>query len=280
MKNTALITGATSGLGCAAALALGKQGWRVLVVGRDPARGQEVVTQIAAAGGEAEFLAADLFSLADVRRLASEVEKRAPELHLLVNNAGGTFGARELTVDGLEKTFALNVVTPFVLTEGLIKSLSAAKGRVVNVATGVPSNTKAAVDDLPTGAAGLGGYTRAKLAVIALTKEQQQRLAPWGITVVSIHPGIIPNTRFGEGVMPAAVRALAGGVAKVFGVASTLDQAAQRYLAAGTGAVEPGAHYAMGSLNPGPALANEQQFRSALWSKLTSLTHSPGSHVN
>jgi hypothetical protein len=272
MKNTALITGATSGLGGAAALALGKLGWRVLVVGRDPTRGGEVVEQITRAQGEAEFLPADLFSLADVRRLAGEVERRAPELQLLINNAGGTFGARELTVDGLEKTFALNVVTPFVLTEGLTQALSRGKGRVVNVATGVPTNARATVDDLPTGDAGLGGYTRAKLAVIALTREQQQRLAPWGITVVSIHPGIIPNTRFGEGAMPGAVRAIASGVAKLLGFASTLDEATERYLAAGTGTVEPGAHYAMGKLHPGPVLASQPEFRSTLWTTLTSVS--------
>ncbi len=273
MKNTALITGATSGLGSAAAIALGKQGWRVLVVGRDPSRGEAVVNAVKEAGGESEFLQADLFSLTDVKRLGGEVARRVPVLQLLVNNAGGTFGTRELTVDGLEKTFALNVVTPFVLTEALLEPLAAAKGRVVNVATGVPRAAKASVDELPTGGAGLGAYTRAKLAVIALTKEQQARLGPKGITVVSIHPGIIPNTRFGEGVMPAPVRAFAGGIAKLFRFASTLDQAAERYVAAGTGSVEPGAHYAQGKLATGPALANEPHFRTALWAKLTALGH-------
>jgi len=94
---TAVVTGATSGLGEAAALALAKAGYRVLVVGRDEARGADVVSRARAAGSEAELLTADLFSLSDVRRLAREIKARAPSLDLLVNNAGGTFGAKQLT---------------------------------------------------------------------------------------------------------------------------------------------------------------------------------------
>ena len=125
---TAAVTGATSGLGQAAALALGQAGWRVLVIGRDASRGAEVAKQ---AGNGSEFLRADLFSLADVRRLALEVKSRAPALQLLVNNAGGVFSKGAPTVDGLERTFALNVAAPFTLTEGLLDALEAGAGRVV-----------------------------------------------------------------------------------------------------------------------------------------------------
>src|SRR4051812_3753305 len=197
-RKTAVITGATSGLGAAAAVALAKAGWRVLLVGRDAARGAEVATQAKAAGGEAEFLSADLMSLADVRRLAREIRSRAPALDLLVNNAGGTFGPKQLTVDGIERTFALNVAAPFALTEALVEPLAAAKGRVLNVVTGVPKGAKTTLDQL-TGdksSAGMQSYIRSKLALLMLTIEQQRRYGARGITAVSLHPGVIPNTGF------------------------------------------------------------------------------------
>jgi hypothetical protein len=98
-------TAGTSGLGEAAAEALARHGYRVVIVGRDTARGAAVVRRIKAAGGEAEMLVADLFSLADVRRLAKDIEARAPKLDLLVNNAGGSFNRIEQTGDGFERTF-------------------------------------------------------------------------------------------------------------------------------------------------------------------------------
>jgi len=268
-KRTAVVTGATSGLGEAAAVALAKAGWRVLVVGRDAARGAEVVARAKAAGGEAEFLAADLLSLADVRRVAREIRARAPSLELLVNNAGGTFGPKELTGDGLERTFALNVAAPFVLTEALVEALGAGHGRVLNIVTGVPKGAKATMDQLAgaESGAGMSSYIRAKLALGALTHEQQRRYASKGITAVSLHPGVIPGTGFGQD-MPAFLRSFGGGVAKLFGFASTHEQAADRYVQVGTGPVEPAGFYAQGKLEPAPVQAQDPAFAGQLWSKL------------
>src|SRR6185369_2367979 len=174
-KRTAIVTGATSGLGAAAAVALAREGYRVILVGRDAARGAEVVARVKEAGGEGEVVTGDLFSLAGLRKLGAELAGRAPRLDLLVNNAGGTFGAKVLTEDGLERTFALNVLAPHALTEALIPSLAAAKGRVLNVVTGVPKKAKTTLDELAgdRSSAGVGSYTRAKLALGVLTKEQQ-----------------------------------------------------------------------------------------------------------
>ncbi len=112
---TAVVTGGTSGLGEAAALALAAKGYCVLIVGRDAARGRAVVDAARAKGGTAELLAADLFTVAGVRGLAAEILKRTPRVDLVVNNTGGTFGQTLLTEDGLERTFALNVMAPFML---------------------------------------------------------------------------------------------------------------------------------------------------------------------
>lgn len=272
-RKTAVITGATSGLGQNAAVALAKAGFRVLVVGRDAARGAEVVAAAKGAGGDAEFLAADLLSLADVRRLAREIKQRAPAIDLLVNNAGGTFGPKQLTKDGLERTFALNVAAPFALTEALIEPLAAAKGRILNVVTGVPKGAKTTLEQL-TGDksdAGMQSYVRNKLALLMLTIEQQRRHGSRGITAVSLHPGVIPDTRFGQ-EMPAFMRAVGPFIARLFGIASTPDQAAERYVRVGTGPVEPGGFYAEGTLKEAPTQAQDQAFTGALWAHLGAVT--------
>lgn len=266
---TALVTGGTSGLGEAAAVALARAGWRVLVVGRDPARGAEVVAKLKSAGGDGEFLPADLFSVAGVKALAQTVREKSPSLDLLVNNAGGTFGSRSVTANGLERTFALNVAAPFVLTDSLIEPLAAARGRVVNIVTGVPDGATATLDQLagPGASAGMGAYVKSKLALGALTREQQRRYGARGITAVSLHPGIIPGTGFGQD-MPAALRSVMGWFARVVGLASTLEQAADRYVQVGTGAVEAGGFYKEGKLTPAPRQAQDPAFGTALWARL------------
>ena len=271
-KMTAVVTGGTSGLGEAAALALAAQGFRVLVVGRDEARGAEVVARAKAAGGEVELVRGDMFTKAGVRSLAQAIAKSAPSIDLLVNNAGGTFGKKTLTEDGFELTFALNVLAPFVLTDALLPQLAAAKGRVVNLVTNIPKGAKTTLEDLSgkTAGAGLGSYSRNKLALLALTKEQQRHYATEGVTAVSLHPGVIPGTRFGQD-MPAFLRNFGGFVARLFGFASTLDDAAQRYVLVGTGQVEGGAFYKEGKLAPPPTLADDPAFSAQLWTHLEGL---------
>ncbi len=271
-QKTAVVTGATSGLGQAAALALAAEGWRVIIIGRELGRGAEVVAQAKAAGGSAEFLSADLFSLADVKRLARDIAAMTDTLHLLINNAGGTFGTRALTGDGLERTFALNVAAPFVLTEGLLPLLEKGKGRVLNVVTGVPNGAKATLDQLTgdNAAAGLQSYIRSKLALLALTREQQKRFASRGVTAVCLHPGIIPGTRFGQDT-PKVVRVIMEAVGKVIGLMSTLEEAADRYVKVGTQAVEGGGFYKQGVLTAPPKLAGDEAFGSQLWTKLESV---------
>ena len=117
---TALVTGATDGVGRVVAAALGKDGWRVLVHGRDRKRGEALVQEIGQAGGSATFLQADLASLAEVRRLADEVQSAMDRLDLLINNAGigtaGTVAGRQTSIDGHELRFAVNYLAGFLLT--------------------------------------------------------------------------------------------------------------------------------------------------------------------
>jgi NAD(P)-dependent dehydrogenase (short-subunit alcohol dehydrogenase family) len=264
-QKTAVVTGATSGLGEAAALSLARAGHRVLVVGRDPARGAEVVRRAREEGGEAEFLAADLFSLADVARLAAAIREKAPSLDLLVNNAGGSFNALSRTKDGFERTFALNVAAPYALVEALLEPLAKAHGRVVNVVTGVPRKARATLAELvgPGAKAGMGGYIRAKLALLTLTRAWQRRYGARGVTFVALHPGIIPGTRFGA-EMPAWVRAIGEAIARLFRLSSTRDQAAARYLRVAIEPVDAGGFYYEGALRPPPLQAEDETFAEGL----------------
>src|SRR5262245_53407991 len=127
MAKTALVTGATDGVGRVVAKALAREGWHVLAHGRDKARGASLVKEIEQAGGSATFLAADLASLAETRRLAAEVRKATDRLELLINNAGiGTAGdtpGRQVSADGHELRFAVNYLAGFLLTHELLPLL-------------------------------------------------------------------------------------------------------------------------------------------------------------
>jgi NAD(P)-dependent dehydrogenase (short-subunit alcohol dehydrogenase family) len=266
---TAVITGGTSGLGEAAAFALAKAGWQVHIVGRDLNRAKNVMSK---AGSNIRFYQADLFSLADVTRLADTLLVAVPKLDLLINNAGGTFREKIFTIDGLERTFALNVATPFTLAQALLPSLVGAKGRVLNITTGVPKNATVTLDQLngSKASSGMQSYIRNKLALIAVTQEQAKRYAAFGVTSVALHPGIIPGTRFG-GELPKAMLAVGGFMTKLLGLATTLDQAAERFVTIGTGHVKSGGYYKEGKLSLAPASIDDPAFTRSLWMMLESL---------
>jgi NAD(P)-dependent dehydrogenase (short-subunit alcohol dehydrogenase family) len=269
---TAVVTGATSGLGRAAAQALAQRGFRVILVGRDAARGAEAVEAITAAGGRAELVLGDLMTVAGAQAIAAEIRQRAPRLDLLVNNAGGSFSRDERTVDGLERTFALNVVAPFVLTESLLPALEAARGRVVNVVTGVPKGAKTTVDAIAGEKArpGMQSYIRNKLALLTLTIELQRRYGARGVSFASLHPGVIPGTRFGS-ELPAFLQKMGPFVARLLRIASTLDEAAERFVKVGTEAVEQGGFYYEGELRQAPRQAQDPAFAASLRSTLEGL---------
>lgn len=268
-RKIAVITGATSGLGEAASLALAREGFDIIAVGRDAERGASVVERARALGASAEFVAADLFSRSDVDRLAKVLREKAPRLDVLVNNAGGSFVRDARTADGLERTVALNLDAAWRLTEGLLGSLEAAKGRVINVVTGLQNFMKASTEQLfgAQATAGNGQYIRAKLALMAVTLEQQRRYGSRGVTFVALHPGIIPETRFGS-EMPAIMRKLGPFIARLFRLASTPAQAAARYVWLAKDAVEPGGFYYEGKLRAAPRFATDAVFAAAVWSAL------------
>jgi NAD(P)-dependent dehydrogenase (short-subunit alcohol dehydrogenase family) len=238
----ALVTGATSGIGRAAAISLVHRSYRIIAVGRDANRGVEAVDELERVGAGGGFLPCDLLDLADVHRLAHVLTEHHRRIDVLLNNAGGTFRAKALTQDGIERTFALNVVAPYVLTAALLSPLRAGEGRVVNVVTQVSARTRLDIDGLtdPPRYNAFAAYSRAELALMALTLEQAARYAEAGITPVAVHPGIVFGTRFGND-LPAWLNRLGPIAARLLRrPTSTVDEAGDRLAYAATAAIDSG----------------------------------------
>ena len=197
-----VITGATSGIGRAAAEQLASLGARLVIVARDPARGAAARDEIVAATGNREVALeiADLASQRQVRELAARLLAAEPEIHVLVNNAGLALGERRLTEDGLEETFAVNHLAPFLLTNLLLERLrGSSPARVVTVASAAHRGAAIPFDDL-NGERGFSGwiaYGWTKLANILFSTELARRLDGSGVTANCLHPGVVA-TGFGR----------------------------------------------------------------------------------
>lgn len=197
-----LITGATSGIGLVAARELASKGARVVLVGRDPGRCAAAVAQIQTQTGnrDVEALLADLSSQEQIRGLAQQFRERHARLDVLVNNAGGIWMTRQLTVDGLEMTFAVNHIAYFMLTQRLLDMLKAsAPARVVSVSSDAHRRGTMDFDDL-MGERHYGGwraYCQSKLANLLFTYELARQLEGTGVTADALHPGWVA-TGFGS----------------------------------------------------------------------------------
>lgn len=200
---TVLITGANSGIGKAAATELAKQGARIVMVCRDPDRGETARAEImrASDSDDVDLLITDLASQAEIRQLAAEFKATYDRLDVLVNNAGVINGSRTLTVDGLESTFALNHLAYFLLTHELLDVLKASPpARIINVASMGHKLGTIDFDDLQAEKRydSLKAYNQSKLANILFTYELARRLAGSDLTTNCLHPGVVA-TNFGAG---------------------------------------------------------------------------------
>jgi retinol dehydrogenase-14 len=197
---TVLITGATGGIGKATALGLAAMGAHLAITGRDLGRTDTAAREIrAAGGGQVDVFVADLSSRAKVRRLADEVLQRLPRLDVLVNNVGGYWNTRHVTADGLERTFALNHLAPFLLTNLLLDRLrDSAPARVVTVSSHAHTGGRIDFDDLQgeRSYSGARAYNQSKLANVLFTYELGRRLQGTSVTANALHPGVV-RTSFG-----------------------------------------------------------------------------------
>lgn len=205
---TVVITGATSGLGLSTARSLATLGARVVMVGRDPDKAENARAEVAAASGNDDLSVqiADLGLMSDVRDLAGRLLEAEDAIHVLINNAAILPAERKLTVEGLEQTFATDLLSPYLLTELLLPRLRAsAPSRIINVLSGGMYLSGLEVDDLENERGHFDGsraYARAKRALMVLTEQWAEELAGCGVAVNAMHPGWA-DTPGVEGSLPA-----------------------------------------------------------------------------
>ena len=204
MHNTrqiCLITGATAGIGKAAAIILAAQGLEMVLTGRNVVKLQNVVDQIRAqTGNEAvHTLVADFSDLQQVRQLAHQFNEQFPRLDILINNAGAYFNMRHRTTYRVEKTFLVNHLAPFLLTNLLLDRLQdSPSARIINVSSGSHLNAQLDLDDLNFDRFyfGFWAYGRSKLANILFTYELARRIKDGHVTVNALHPGRVGTDIF------------------------------------------------------------------------------------
>jgi NAD(P)-dependent dehydrogenase (short-subunit alcohol dehydrogenase family) len=220
LGKTVLVTGANTGIGLETAAGLAAQGAKVVITARDMAKGRTAVGEITSRHPDAsvDVMQLDLAKLSDVRRFAKDFSERHPKLDVLINNAGLVLDKRSLTEDGLETTFQVNHLGPFLLTNLLLDNLkAAAPSRIVNVASTAHRSATIDFDDLQTerGYRSMRAYAKSKLCNILFTRELARRLAGTGVTANSLHPGTV-RTGFGRDGDVSGIFALGIKIGGVF----------------------------------------------------------------
>jgi len=192
-----VVTGATRGLGLATSIALAGMGANVVLLGRDPERGEQAaqrVREAAAPGADASFVELDLASLASVLAAAAEIASRHDVVHVLVNNAGVHLRSRRQSADGFELTWAVNHLGPFLFTNQLLPQLRAAgDARIVTVTSRFALLGRVAPAKIGTARAssGMRAYCDTKLANMLFTAELARRVEGNGVTANCVHPGLV-----------------------------------------------------------------------------------------
>ena len=216
---TCMITGATSGIGRASAIELGRMGAKLVLVCRNRERGDELVREIQRAGNpDVELMVADLESQAQIRKLAADFLATKKPLHVLINNAGVFNMKRALTSDGLEEVFAVNHLAYFMLTLLLLDRIKeSAPARIINIASDLHKRATLKFDDLGGGRSfgGMSSYGQSKLANVVFTYELARRLAGTGVTVNCVHPGgVATNLAKNNGALAAVAWKVIGAFMK------------------------------------------------------------------
>jgi len=271
-----LLTGASSGIGLEASVKLARLGAQVVMVARDAKRGQAALDDAKARSGSdaLSLLLCDFASQAAIRALAAEYRALHPRLDVLVNNAGSVSPKREVTADGLERTFAVNHLGYFLLTNLLIDLLEkSAPSRVVNVASVGHRSGTMDFDNLQFEHGGYGimkAYSRSKLGNVLFTTELARRLAAKGVTVNCLHPGGVSTNIWSHA--PRYARPILA-LAKLFMI--TPEQGADRivYLAASPEVEgQTGGYFDKNRRVAPSALAQDEKLAHRLWELSARLT--------
>jgi NAD(P)-dependent dehydrogenase (short-subunit alcohol dehydrogenase family) len=271
---TVVITGGTSGIGEVAAVALARIGARIVLVARDKARGNATLARLRDTTPNISHSVyfADLLRLTEMKRVAAQIADHESRIDVLINNAGALFGTRRLTEDGLERTFALNHMAYFVMTEGLRERLSASSpARIINTASAAHQGATLDFDDLQSAKRfrATKAYGRSKLCNILFTRELARRLHGTGVTANCLHPGFVA-TRFGDqsgGLLSRFV-----WLAKFFAISPVEGAETIIYLASSPNAAKTTGQYFYKSAPTAPS-SSAQDDRSALllWQRSAAL---------
>ena len=265
IAKTIVITGASDGIGAAAARQLKASGHLVVVVGRSPQKTAAVANEI-----KAPFLTANIADLREVRSLAHSLLAEYPRIDVLANNAGGIFGTREKTVDGFEKTFQVNHLAPFLLTHLLCQRLISSQATVINTSS-VAAKLWGKIDlkDLNNDS-NIGPrktYGDAKLANILFTRELERRYGSQGISAVAFHPGTVAtnfasdSTSWIRFAYHSPIRRLAGLITPEMGAKQLV------WLAESEPKVDwkPGEYYEKGKVSKTNMQASDANFAREFW---------------
>jgi NAD(P)-dependent dehydrogenase (short-subunit alcohol dehydrogenase family) len=273
---TVVITGATSGIGAAAADTLARLGARIVFTARDDAKARATLANLTRANPDAahDFVLADLTTLATMRQAARALLAKARRIDVLVNNAGAIFQTRELTSDGLEMTFAVNHMAYFVVTEALRPAL-APDARIVSTASGAHAAGRLDFDDLALehGYSAIRAYGRSKLCNILWTRELARRLEGTRITANCFHPGGV-NTRFGDNMKGLAGAAF--GLIKRFMLTPAQGADTLVWLASSSDAEGiSGGYFAKRRIAQSSPAAKDEVAARRLWDVSTNLAGAP-----
>ena len=260
-RRVVLITGSTDGIGRATARGLAAAGAKVILHGRSKPKVDAAIAKLMEElpGAEIEGVSFDLGSQVAVRKGAEQILARVPELHVLVNNAG-IFADERTVTDGVELTFAVNHLGPFLLTELLAARLEAsathAPSRVINVSSIAHTRGRIHLDDLTlsSGWTGYAAYAQSKLANVMHALELAGRRDPQKLVAYSLHPGVIGTKLLRQGFGPVQ-----GGTVETGAVTSMR-------LAGGESVDDPsGTYFSEGTPTPPAVAARDAAARSALW---------------
>ena len=253
-----MVTGATSGIGKATALELARMGATVVMVSRDRARGEAVQSEIKTKSGNdnVELLLADLSSQASIRQLAENFQQRYTQLHVLNNNAGVYMFSRQETVDGLEMTFAVNQLAPFLLMH---------------------ESAKIDMDDLQSKKryTFMSAYGQSKLALVMFTYELARRLEGTGVTTNCLHPGFVA-TNIGQGGVGPAGRAVVKFIFSNFGISPEEGAKTSIYLATSPDVEGVTGKYFVKSIpKRSAAITYDESLQRQLWDECAKLVNLP-----
>jgi len=276
-----MVTGANSGVGKATALGLAQMGATVIMVCRDRARGEEAQSEIKNKSGNnaVDLLLADLSSQQSIRQLVENFQQNYTQLHVLINNAGVVMLSRKATVDGLETTFAVNYLAPFLLTNLLLDILkNSAPARIVNVSSESHQSGYIKINDLQAkdNYKIMNAYGQSKLALVMFTYELARRLQGTGVTANCLHPGFTA-TNIGQSGVGLVARPLVKFIFR-FGISPEEGAKTSIYLASSPDVEGVTGKYFVNSMPKESApISYSESLQRQLWEKSAKLVNLPES---